>query len=98
MEDDIVRKLRVELERGLSTESQIVYVLVKIRRLLDLDQDLGSDSGYSALRLCCNWAVHVELSHSQAQNIVKLIDTLLLRRCTSPFPPSWSRMTAKSAF
>jgi hypothetical protein len=76
IEHDIVRKLRAELERGISTESQVVYVLVKIRRLLDLDQDSASTSGYSALRLCCNWAVHAKLSHSQAHNIVRLVDSL----------------------
>ncbi len=58
MQDDIVRKLRAELERGISTEAQVVYVLVKIRKLLDLTRD----QGYATLRLCCNWVVHVELS------------------------------------
>jgi hypothetical protein len=74
MEHDIVRKLRAELERGISTESQVVYVLVKIRRLLDLDRDQGATPEYNSLRLCCNWAVHVKLSFSQAQKIVKMAD------------------------
>jgi hypothetical protein len=76
MEHDIVRKLRAELERGISTESQVVYAMVKIRRLLDLDRDQGVMPPYDTLRLCCNWAVHVKLSHSQAQKIVKMADAL----------------------
>jgi hypothetical protein len=44
MEHDIVRKLRAELERGISGEPQVVYVMVKIRRLLDLDRDQGGNA------------------------------------------------------
>ena len=50
--------------------------MVKIRRLLDLDRDQGVMPPYDTLRLCCNWAVHVKLSHSQAQKIVKMADAL----------------------
>lgn len=76
MENDIIRKLRKELEAGISTESQVVYVLVKIRRLLDLERDEGLAREYMSLRLCCNWAVHVKLSHRQAQKIVEMVDAL----------------------
>jgi len=75
MEHDIIRKLRAELERGISSESQVVYVLVKIRRLLDLDKDQGATATYSTLRLYCNWALHIKLSYSQARKIVTMADS-----------------------
>jgi len=79
MELDIVRKLQTELVRGISTESQVVYVMVKIRKLLDLERDQITTPAYSMLRLCCNWAVHVELSRSDAQKVVKMADALYTR-------------------
>ena len=73
MEHDIVRKLRAEVERGISTESQVVYIMVKIRKLFDLDKQRAA-LAYSTLRLYCDWAVHVELGGPQAQNIVRMAD------------------------
>jgi hypothetical protein len=75
MEDDIVRKLRSELERGISTEAQAAYLLVKTRKLMDLDEGKGTEPNYDMLRLCCNWVVHVELSGGNAQQIVRMADT-----------------------
>ena len=74
MEDDILQKLRAELERGISTEPQIVYLMVKIRKLLDLDRP--HSAVYSTLRLYCDWCVHVELCGARAQEIVRKMDAL----------------------
>ena len=72
MEDQIVAKLRSELERGITTECQVVYVLVEIRKLLD--RDTKNAPPYNSLRLYSNWVVHVELTGLQAQNVVKRAD------------------------
>ena len=74
MELDIVRKLRAELQRGISTEAQVVYLMVKLRKLLDLDADQGKSSEYGTLRLCCDWTVHVALSGARAQRMIKMAD------------------------
>jgi hypothetical protein len=71
MEDQIVAKLRRELERPIATEALVVYLLVEIRKLLDRQKLI-----YPTLRLCCDWAVHVELSRKQAAAIVKKVDEL----------------------
>jgi hypothetical protein len=68
MEDQILRKIRAELERGITEECQVVYLLVEIRKLLD--RDGKNAEPYNSLRLCSDWAVHVSLSWSRAQNIV----------------------------
>ncbi len=74
MEDDILQKLRAELERGISTEPQIVYLMVKIRKLLDLDKP--HSAAYSTLRLYCDWCVHIKLCGPRAQEIVMKMDAL----------------------
>ena len=74
MEDELLRKIREQLEQGISTECQVVYLLVEIRKLLDRKRT--DCAQYGSLRLYCNWAVHVELSKAQAQEIVKKADQL----------------------
>ena len=73
MEDQIVRKVRAELERGITSECQAVYLLVEIRKLLDRDRK-GTVT-YNSLRLYSDWAVHVELDRRQSQEIVKKADS-----------------------
>src|SRR2546422_11205054 len=77
MEIALLRKIREQLERGISTECQVVYLLVEIRKLLDRERTSGAQ--YGSLRLYCNWAVHVELSKAQAQEIVKKADQLYFK-------------------
>src|SRR5216683_4308005 len=74
MEDQIIAKLHRELERPITTEPLVVYLLVEIRKLMD-----RKGFQYDTLRLCCNWAVHVELSAAAAQRIVKRVDDLYPR-------------------
>lgn len=74
MEDQIIRKIKAEMERGITTESQAVYLMVEIRKLLDKDRR-GTEP-YSSIRLYSDWTVHVCLTLSRAQAIVKLADAL----------------------
>jgi hypothetical protein len=78
MEDHIVAKLRAELERGITTEPQVVFVMVKTRKLLDLNNYKATPPD-SMLRLCCDWCVHTELSGPHAQDIVKRMDAIYPR-------------------
>ena len=75
MEDQIINKLELELAEPMTTERQVVYFLVEIRKLLDKQGKKG-DLRYSSLRLYCNWAAHIELSQRQASEIVKQVDAL----------------------
>lgn len=74
MEDQIVAKLRRELERPITTEPAVVYLLVEVRKLMDRKR-IQRDT----LRLCCNWAVHVGLSRDAARRIVRQVDVLYPR-------------------
>src|SRR5487761_415387 len=75
MEDQIVLKVRAELERGITSECQAVYLLVEIRKLLDRDRE--GTVPYNSLRFYSDWAVHVELDRRPAQEIVKKADALV---------------------
>jgi len=68
MEDQILRKIRAELKRGITEECQVVYLLVEIRKLLD--RDGKNAEPYNSLRLYSDWAVHFSLWGPRAQNIV----------------------------
>ncbi len=74
MEDQIIHKLGRVLERQVTSEPLVVYLLVEIRKLMD-----RKGLQYDTLRLCCNWVVHVELSRDVAQRVVKLVDALYPR-------------------
>lgn len=55
MKSEILEKLRKEFEAGISTESQAVYVLSRIRKYLEGE---GSKLKYKHLNFYCNWALH----------------------------------------
>ena len=71
MKNDIIRKLTSELHEPFRTERQTVYLLVEIRKLLDLTTARDT---YQALRFYCDWAVHVEMSRSTAKKVVGIFD------------------------
>ena len=56
MKDELVRKIWGTLAGNITSESQLVYFLVEVRKLMDRD-------GYEdpALRSFSNWVVHTEL-------------------------------------
>ena len=58
---EIAEKLRLELERGITTEPQVVYLLVQIRKVLELS---NASPDFDALRLFCILAVHTKLSEN----------------------------------
>jgi hypothetical protein len=74
MEDQIIAKLGRLLERPVTDELRVVYLLVEVRKLTDRKR-IQSDT----LRLCCNWVVHVELSGDAARRIVKHVDAMYPR-------------------
>ena len=71
MEDQIVLKIARVLEEAVTEEPLVVYLLVETRKLMD-----RKAAQLPTLRLCCNWAVHVELSGDVAQQIVKRVDAM----------------------
>lgn len=71
MKPDILTKLEAELWQPITTERQVVYILVELRKLIELNDD---GAQYKALKFHCDWAVHSRLKGLPAQEIVRLFD------------------------
>jgi hypothetical protein len=71
MTEEITRKLTSELNAGIETEVQLVYLLAQIRKLIERD-DLFSD--YPRLNFHCDWALHSKLDRAHAKGILQLFD------------------------
>lgn len=71
MTKDIIAKLRAELESGITSEAQVVYLMVGIRKIIERDE---IDDNYSALKFHCDWALHPKMSRRAAREMLKLFD------------------------
>jgi hypothetical protein len=68
---DICRKLRIELEIGITTEVQVVYLLAGIRKVMERDH-LRDE--YMDLKFHCDWALHSRLDRAKAKSVLKQFD------------------------
>ena len=68
MQDSILEKLTIELNNGIHTEAQTVYLLVQIRKLMEHN----SNKAYDTLKMFCDWALYIELSKNK--QIIKLLE------------------------
>ena len=71
MTPDIKRKLAAEINRGITTEVQVVYVLAGIRKLIERDE---VEDDYPVLRFHCDWALHPKMDRAPARAMLKLFD------------------------
>jgi hypothetical protein len=71
MVKDILSKLDAELRQEITSERQVVYILVQIRKLIDSDK-LSED--FEALKLHCDWAVHPKLNKSSAKRLLRKLN------------------------
>jgi hypothetical protein len=71
MKPDILTKLAAELHEPIGSERQVVYIMVELRKLIELN---GDGAQYKALKLHCDWVAHPRLAGTQAQEIVRLFN------------------------
>lgn len=64
----ILAKLQRELQRDLREESQVVYILVEIRKVLE---ESGELDGYHALDFHCSLALHTTMTRAGARRILE---------------------------
>jgi len=78
MTPDILRKLEAELNAGITTEAQVVYLLVGIRKLLERnkmeDKPDEPEDNYTELKFHCDWALHASMNRTRAKTILKQFD------------------------
>jgi len=60
--EQIYYKLQKELEKDVLEESQVVYILSKIRKLLEIYKIQGK---YKFLNFYCNWAFHSKIDRTE---------------------------------
>lgn len=71
----VADKLFRVMSRTPENERDVVYALVKIRKLLDFD----AEKRHLLLRVFCNWVLHNKLEHRGAQAVLKKLDRHLVR-------------------
>lgn len=59
---EILEKLNKELEKDINNEAQVVYILSRIRKYLELK---NQKSKYKYLNFYCNWALHAKLERTE---------------------------------
>jgi len=62
MKSEVISKLKECLKRNIISEAQVVYILTRIGKILELEK---SKSKYSVLNFYRNWSVHSEISNSE---------------------------------
>lgn len=64
MKDELIKKLRKVLEQPIKEEYQVVYIMAKIRKLLEhLKGDLKVQK-YPLLNFYCNWTLHPRIDNT----------------------------------
>ena len=67
----IIAKLELLLAKGVRTESDALYLMVEVRKLLEQQH---AKQQYEYLTFHCDWALHATLAGTTAQKILKLFD------------------------
>ncbi len=62
MRNDIQEKLSKELKRDLKYESQVVYILSRIRKLLEIE---NAKRKYKVLNFYSNWSLHSKIDRTE---------------------------------
>jgi hypothetical protein len=81
----IAAKLSREFGADLSSEAQVVYILVETRKLLEQQKTLEN---FPTVKLCCDWAVHPKLCGNGAQDVLRLFDRYETERLKSGIVPA----------
>ncbi len=64
--NQIESKLEAELKKKIKSELQVVYILSRIRKLLEIENLKGK---YPVLNFYCNWSLHSEITKTDGKKI-----------------------------
>ncbi|MGP8245942.1 MAG: hypothetical protein ACLQVN_15655 [Bryobacteraceae bacterium] len=67
----IEEKLETEMAKGITTEVQVIFVMVKIRKLLELD---NAAKRYRTVDFYCDWALHSKMGKAGALAVIEEFD------------------------
>ncbi len=69
--NSILKKLQEELQLDVTSERQVVYILVEIRKAIE---QAGELENYHALDFHCSFALHTRMSRAGAKRILERFD------------------------
>lgn len=67
MRNDIREKLQVELSKKIETEAQVVYILSRIRKIIEIDD---SKRQFGKLKFYCDWALHAQIENIKPMKVI----------------------------
>ncbi len=70
VKSQILDKLKVELQKDVENELQVVYILSRIRKLLEIEK---LKSKYPILNFYCNWTLHSEITDTEGKTINSML-------------------------
>lgn len=70
MQTQLLDKLRGELQKDIESEAQIVYILSRIRKLLEIEK---LKSKYPILNFYCNWVLHSEINDTEGKTVNSML-------------------------
>ncbi|MGA2715978.1 MAG: hypothetical protein ABSG41_22985 [Bryobacteraceae bacterium] len=71
MKDGLKRKLEKALAKPIVSEEQVVYIMVELRKLMELS---GDTDKFPSLLFHCDWVAHPVMNRKAAKKIVSLFD------------------------
>ncbi len=74
MENELVAKIERRLGAGILAEEDVVYLMVKIRKLLER-KNLKAE--YPVLLFYCDWSLHASMDRRGARDMLSTIDALV---------------------
>lgn len=63
----------MEIEAGIVKESQVVYLLAGVRKMIEQSGNRGE---LGRLKFYCDWALHSRLSGPPAQDVVRILESI----------------------
>ncbi len=76
MRNDIREKLQTELNRKTEGEPQVVYILSRVRKMLEIDGK-EKEAEYNKLKFYCDWALHSKINNVGA--VRDILDGIIAR-------------------
>ena len=77
MRNDIREKLQTELRKKIEGEPQVVYILSRVRKMLEIDGKQKEDE-YKKLKFYCDWALHSQINNVGA--VRDILDGIIARK------------------
>lgn len=97
MRDKIIEKLKLELNQEITSERQVVYILVEIRKLIEKSRT----EKYKSLKFYIDWLLHPEMNRVGAAELLKRFDAahpMLMARKKIHEIPDLSKLIAMDSF